>query len=349
MTIRKRHGQRRWEWMLMPGESRESLLEDDTIREIIAPYTDPGQVDIYRKRVYDFHAIIAERWRDHRVFLAGDAAHMTPPFAGQGLNSGFRDVTNLSWKLGAVVKGLADAGILDSYETERMDHARELIETALNLGKQIQPTDPQQAAERDAFFAALQDDPAALQAMQDELISSLLLRSVEKGLAVDANGETVAGRLLLQPEVISAEGNTVLLDECLGSGFAIVGYDCDPAQVLDAQTQAYWKQLGTRLVAISATGDRADGAWVVDQDGKLGEWIGADAPSILLVRPDKFCMVAASPATAAEGLQAARDSVEPAPLTRFYIDLCERLLQKTVPLWLKITDVAAECREEARQ
>ena len=100
------------------------VLQDERIREIIAPYTDAAQVDIYRKRVYDFHAIMAERWREGRVFLAGDAAHMTPPFAGQGLNSGLRDVTNLSWKLAAVTRGQVHRDILDSYELERRPPGR---------------------------------------------------------------------------------------------------------------------------------------------------------------------------------------------------------------------------------
>ncbi len=170
MTIRKRHGERRWEWMLMPGEEREFLLADENIRELLAPYTDAAQVDIYRKRVYDFHAIMADRWREGRVFLAGDAAHMTPPFAGQGLNSGLRDVSNLSWKLSTVVRGLADEAILDSYEQERKNHAWQLIETALQLGRQIQPIDTDLAAERDAFFAELRKDPAAVQALGNIII-----------------------------------------------------------------------------------------------------------------------------------------------------------------------------------
>lgn len=289
----------------MPGEDRESLLQDETIREIIAPYTDAENVNIYRKRVYDFHAIIADRWQEGRVFLAGDAAHMTPPFAGQGLNSGFRDVTNLFWKLSAVVKGFADPVILDSYELERRDHAWELIETALNLGKQIQPIDPEQAAQRDALFAMLNQDPAAMQNLADEMGASLLLRSVEKGLAVEAGQGTASGRLLIQPEVVSQDGTTVLLDECLGSGFSIVGYDCDPAEVLDGETLEQWQRIGTTVVAIASTAERASNDWVVDRSGELGEWIAAKGASVLLVRPDRFCMVAAAPSEAKDKLNAA--------------------------------------------
>ena len=296
MTIRKRHGERRWEWMLMPGEDREFLLKDDNIRDILAPYTDVDKVDIYRKRVYDFHAIIAERWREGRVFLAGDAAHMTPPFAGQGLNSGFRDVTNLSWKLAAVVKGKASGEILDSYEQERKEHAWALIETALQLGQQIQPIDPQQAADRDAFFADLNKDPAAMQALEDEMFTAILDRSVDKGLVVDA-GE-VAGRLLLQPALKTQAGNGVLLDECLGSGFSIIGYGCDPKDLLSPDVIQQWQAFDTRLVAVSAAGDTSQELALTDERGEFSEWLGGDTPCLLLVRPDRFCMAATTPANA---------------------------------------------------
>ncbi len=297
MTIRKRNGERRWEWMLMPGEDRQFLLEDDNIREIIAPYTDVSQVEIYRKRVYDFHAIMAEKWRDGRVFLAGDAAHMTPPFAGQGLNSGLRDVSNLSWKLSAVVNGRAHRHILDTYEPERRDHAWELIETALHLGEQIQPIDPQQAAERDAFFAEVNRDPAAVQALQDEIFKSVLCRSVENGLVIGAGPESSAGRLLVQPEV-ELGGVTALLDDYLGSGFAVVGYDCNPATVLSERLLHQWRNLGASIVQIDPGMRGTTGEGVVDKDNAIGAWLSESGPHIILVRPDRFCMACAAPVAA---------------------------------------------------
>jgi 3-(3-hydroxy-phenyl)propionate hydroxylase len=304
MTMRKRHGERRWEWMLMPGEDRDFLLQDENIREIIAPYTDVDQVDIYRKRVYDFHAIIAEKWQDGRVFLAGDAAHMTPPFAGQGLNSGFRDVSNLSWKLAMAVKGHADPGILDTYEEERRDHAWELIEMALNLGQQIQPIDPGMAAERDAFFAEVNKDPAAAQALEDEMFKSVAERSVDKGL-IDAQGSTaLAGKMLIQPEIRVGDGQ-VLLDECIGSGFSIIGYDCDPAQELSEQELARWSEIGASVVSIASGKAGVSGDGLQDASLELSNWIGEKGPVILLVRPDRFCMASASPGYAKAALSRA--------------------------------------------
>ncbi len=308
MTIRKRHGERRWEWMVMPGEDREFLLDEANIRKILARYTDADQVQIYRKRVYDFHAIIAEKWQCGRVFLAGDAAHMTPPFAGQGLNSGFRDVSNLSWKLAMVIKGHASPDILDTYELERRDHAKELIETALNLGRQIQPIDPRQAKERDDFFAALKQDSDALQAFESEMLKSVMHRSVDKGLVVGTAPGEVAGRYLVQPQV-SAGGRQVLLDECLGQGFSIVGYDCGPGQYIDEETLAAWQAIGSSVVTIASAAGQAPGAPITDRDNAIGDWLGKAGPMILLIRPDRFCMAAAAPGEAQAALHEAMEAL----------------------------------------
>ena len=305
MTMRKRHGERRWEWMLMPGEDRDFLLQDENIREIIAPYTDVERVDIYRKRVYDFHAIIADKFQVGRVFLAGDAAHMTPPFAGQGLNSGFRDVANLSWKLAMVVKGNANPGILDSYEEERRDHAWQLIEMALNLGQQIQPIDPALAAERDAFFAEVNKDPAAVAAVEEEMFKSIVERSVDKGLIVSSGCEDVAGRLLIQPELV-VDGGRKLLDECIGTGFSIIGYDCDPTEELSKEDIASWVEMGASVVRIVSEHSAINADSFLDESLELATWLGKREPVIMLVRPDRFCMACAEPGDAGAVLGRAR-------------------------------------------
>jgi 3-(3-hydroxy-phenyl)propionate hydroxylase len=310
MTIRKRHAERRWEWMLMPGEEPEALLDDAAIRRIIAPYTDAEQVNIYRKRVYNFHAIIANRWQQGRVFLAGDAAHMTPPFAGQGLNSGLRDVRNLAWKLAGVVRGDFSPAILSSYELERAGHARELIDTALALGAQIQPIDPAQAAERDAFFAALDADPAAMADFQQALLQPIRERRIDQGLIVEGDNESIAGRLLIQPRMNAPDRHDVLLDELLAPGFTIVGYDCDPGAEIDAGELAWWLQRATGLLPLAPRGTPASGAWVEDARGDIAAWLGDSAPRLLLVRPDRFCMAAFEPADATATLGRARALLE---------------------------------------
>lgn len=293
----------------MPGEEREDLLEDETIRALIAPYTNVDQVNVYRKKVYDFHAIIADRWREGRVLLAGDAAHMTPPFAGQGLNSGLRDVSNLSWKLALVVKGQAAPAILESYEKDRRDHAWELIETAMNLGKQIQPIDETLAAERDAVFAQLNKDPAAVVALEDEMLKSVTERRVDPSLIIGSEVSDVPGRLLIQPTLTSAE-QPVMLDDCLGTGFAIIGFNCDPAECLGEVARQQWAAKGTRLVRIQSgpCGSRDDALF--DESGVFTTWLGSADPQLLLVRPDRFCMACTHPGDAERCLESAHRLLE---------------------------------------
>ena len=127
----------RWEFMLKPGETTEEITDDRRIRELLAPWNCVDRIEIERKAVYRFHGLVAERWREGRVLLAGDAAHQMPPFAGQGMCSGIRDAANLAWKIAAVVNGRANESILDSYQTEREPHVRAIIETAIAMGKVV--------------------------------------------------------------------------------------------------------------------------------------------------------------------------------------------------------------------
>ena len=141
---------RRWEFMLLPGETAQDMERPARVAELLAPWVGPDDVEIVRAVVYTFHAVLAEQWRDRRVFLLGDAAHQMPPFLGQGMCSGIRDAHNLVWKLALVRRGLAPDALLDTYQEERAPHVRRIIETAVALGGLLQTTDPEVAAARDA-------------------------------------------------------------------------------------------------------------------------------------------------------------------------------------------------------
>ncbi|MEM7287711.1 MAG: bifunctional 3-(3-hydroxy-phenyl)propionate/3-hydroxycinnamic acid hydroxylase [Actinomycetota bacterium] len=127
----------RWEFQLQPGEKAEELERPERVWELVKPWLDPADGSLIRAVVYRFHAMVADRMREGRVFLAGDAAHQMPPFLGQGLNSGFRDVLNLAWKLRLVVDGLAGDALLDTYDAERLPHARGVVEHAADVGRLI--------------------------------------------------------------------------------------------------------------------------------------------------------------------------------------------------------------------
>jgi len=130
-------GRHRWEFMILPGESADQVSSDAFVEKLLEPWNVKGAVRLERKAVYTFRARVARAWRKGRVLLAGDAAHQTPPFAGQGMCSGLRDVANLAWKLAAVTQGKADQRLLDSYQPEREPNLRATIAMAIMMGKTV--------------------------------------------------------------------------------------------------------------------------------------------------------------------------------------------------------------------
>jgi 3-(3-hydroxy-phenyl)propionate hydroxylase len=300
MFLQTPHNTRRWEWMLMPGEDREAFLEDEQIDALLTPHIDTSKIEVFRRRVYDFHAILAEHFQKGRAFIAGDAAHMTPPFAGQGLNSGLRDVTNLGWKLAAVLKAGAPDCLLDSYQAERWDHAKEVIDLALILGDQIQPIDPGAAEARDAMFAELNQQPEAMAQFVDSILQGLLNRYFLKGSAVGIGEEYLVGRMISQPAVIDAGGRSALLDNYLGEGFAILGYNCDPEQELGESLVGQWRERGLVFVGIDDTGSNSGLA--LEADSHLAGLFSQGRANMVLLRPDRFCMAAFDANSARETL-----------------------------------------------
>jgi len=147
-------GRHRWEFMIKPGEDPQAFLDDAMIAKLLSSWVKDGDIEIDRKAVYRFHGLVAKEWRRGRVILAGDAAHQTPPFAGQGMCSGIRDAGNIAWKLGAVLRGEAGEAVLDTYQTEREPHVRAVTETAIAMGRVVCMPDPEMAAQRDAMMLA---------------------------------------------------------------------------------------------------------------------------------------------------------------------------------------------------
>jgi 3-(3-hydroxy-phenyl)propionate hydroxylase len=147
-------GRHRWEWMLHPGEDATPFLEPDWLRQAVDEWLDGETAEIERAIVYTFHTRTAARWRRGRVLLAGDAAHVMPPFAGQGFSSGARDAANLGWKLAAVLNGAPDS-LLDTYEQERRPHVAAMQRTANLLGGFVQATSPARVRVRDAWLNAI--------------------------------------------------------------------------------------------------------------------------------------------------------------------------------------------------
>jgi len=143
---------RRWEFMRLPGETVADLEDEARAWEFLKPWVRPDQAQMVRHKVYTFRSLLADQWRDRRLLLIGDAAHVMPPFMGQGMCAGLRDAWNLAWKLGWVLDGRAQDTLLDTCMPERRPHVRTIIEMSMYLGKIICIPDPATAAARDAAF-----------------------------------------------------------------------------------------------------------------------------------------------------------------------------------------------------
>lgn len=211
---------RRWEFKLNPGESTEEMLRDEVIQALIDPWLSRQDYSLRRKAVYQFHAATADRWRQGRIFLAGDAAHQTPPFLGQGLNAGMRDAVNLAWKLALVQRRLCDPALLDAYQAERLPHAQDLVEWAVSLGQLMEHLAATEAAERNGHAPPPVPPRKQASGYGQGREAPPLRAGVLMCDQVSDHGST--GYLFCQPIVSSGDGNDVRLDDLLGPGFALV-------------------------------------------------------------------------------------------------------------------------------
>src|SRR5579863_5594976 len=227
----KRH---RWEFMLMPQDDPSAITQPESIYEMLKPWSiDPAKSKIERAVVYTFHSALSTRWRRERLLLAGDAAHQMPPFLGQGMCSGLRDAANLAWKLRDVIAGNATDGLLDTYETERMEHVRAFIELAVELAGVIQTTDPERAQARD----------------RDLIANPTMLRPITPPLGRGLHGDepAPAGTRAAQPRL----ADDTLLDDRVGYRFAVLATPRFAGTLLPAKRHL---QSNADVVLVTATG-----------------------------------------------------------------------------------------------
>ena len=260
---------RRWEFQLLEGETREEMVRPEKIRELLAPWVAPEHYEVRRAAVYQFHAATAERWRDGRVFLAGDAAHQTPPFLGQGLNAGFRDAVNLGWKIPLVHRGLCEPGLLATYEAERDAHARDLVDWAVAIGKLMETLAAREAGLPDPHPAVDQSSGYGQGRTAPPLRAGVLVD-------VQTATEPPVGVLLRQPKGRRADGEVVRLDELLGPGFAVVARKESDLR-LGPEARAVLERLGGRAVSL-------EGLEVVE--GESDQLF--DLHPAVVLRPDRY-------------------------------------------------------------
>jgi 2-polyprenyl-6-methoxyphenol hydroxylase-like FAD-dependent oxidoreductase len=260
LPLGRRH--RRWEWALLPGETVEEFERPETAWRLLAELgVGPDDVEIVRQLVYTFEARTAVEWRRGRVFLIGDAAHTMPPFMGQGMCSGMRDAKTLAWKLDLVLRGLAPAALLDSYEQERRPHAVDWTVISLEAGRVPCTTDPDLARERDARFRAgwrppLPDFP--------KLTAGVLAQ------------DALAGELALQGRVAGG-----LFDDVFEAGarWQVISTVADPRSVLDAAQVEFLERLGAVFAHVGPA---------LDVDGDYAAYFAARGIEAIVNRPDFY-------------------------------------------------------------
>ena len=281
----------RYEFMLHPTDKDQDVLNEDVFRNWIrARVPEDSRLPLVRKAIYGFHARVASSWKKNRILLAGDAAHLTPPFAGQGLNSGIRDATNLAWKLAAVLHWGLDESLIDSYESERKPHATALIKMALKIGNFMQPKNKLSAILMQNSLRA-----ACLVPVFKDYILQLKFKPkphFQNGWFIH-NGQHTYAQLIPQPKVTDIYGKTQLLDEYLGNGFAVVGW----------ASQAYFDSIALHVPQnvpikfLALLDEKNDGTYlkvpdqftlIRDDSGSIADILDQLKAGALVIRPDRY-------------------------------------------------------------
>ena len=242
---------RRWEISLWPEEEADDVTTDEFIWPRLRPAITPDEGRIARKAVYSFESKLATRWREGRLMIAGDAAHLMPPFLGQGMCTGIRDAANLAWKLAAVLRWKAPDSLLNSYESERREHTRTYIETAVRVGEMMNS-----AETAEALTHAIRPDGAAQ------------MNSISRDLdhAIGPQGDEMSGMRMPQPRLDTGE----LLGDAMAGRFAVIG----PSEVLATVT------LPPENIAVAIS---------AEAHSEVAEALSDLGIIAMILRPDFYC------------------------------------------------------------
>lgn len=296
VTVPSPERRRRWEFMLLPGESEKHIAHPETLRALIRRVGGAAFPRITRSAVYTFHATAASTFQQGRVFLLGDAAHLMPPFGGQGMNCGLRDAHNLAWKLNLVLRGEAGQALLATYTQERLFHTRQMLMFSRFLGSIVTPTAPAIARTRDALFSLANSIPALRTYLSQAAIKPS--PRYKQGFFLRNGGrvrQPMSGRMLPQPFISTLDGPGRRLDDLLGPGFALLRLNSAEAQPFaEIAGQPVWQRLGTRLLAVGS---------------EVRAALAARDDLFVLVRPDRYIYAAFPPAQAALFARACEQSL----------------------------------------
>jgi 3-(3-hydroxy-phenyl)propionate hydroxylase len=263
-----RGNHRRWEFMLLPGETEVDAVAVDRVAQLIDPWLGGVPHRIVRATTYRFHGLIARQWQTRAVFLAGDAAHQTPPFFGQGMCHGLRDVANLAWKLALVKTGRAPERLLQTYQLERELHVRQIVGAAIQAGRYICILDREAAAARDAAMRAKAREAAPTTAAD-------LIPALADGVL--CRGSPGAGERFIQPWV-TQNNQRALLDDVTGPGWRLFVRDAAAADHARQEIDARQLAPGITVLSLAALHDA----------GAIESWLQRHGAQAVLLRPDFY-------------------------------------------------------------
>jgi hypothetical protein len=253
----------------------------------------PENAELERSAVYRFQARWATEWSKGRCLIGGDAAHLMPPFAGEGMCAGIRDAVAMGWRLNGILEGKMGMGALQSYTTERIEHAKHYIDFSQMLGQIICIADEEAAKERDEKMIA------AVKASNGKPVPTDIC---QLGPGIWCADSAHAGELSAQG-IVEANGKRDRFDQAVGKGWVLIGYGVDPATALTPGQHAHLAALDGFTAQIGAVGS---GAPVIDTDGRFGTWLDKIGAQYVLIRPDFYVALTAN---SAELLQARFDKV----------------------------------------
>lgn len=277
-------GRRRWEFMVLPTEDKDEIAKETSAWRLLEPWgLTPDNAQLERSAVYRFQARYTEHWRKSRCMIAGDAAHLMPPFAGEGMCAGLRDAVALSWRLLGILDGKLSTGVLDSYESERIEHAKHYIQFSRDLGDIICIADPDKAAMRDARMMA------DLVARDHEPITGDL---VKLGSGIWCEDTETAGELSPQG-MVQFDGHIDRFDQAVGQGWMVLAIDCSADNVLRSDQVDALSSFGGRVLSLGP-----DGRDVQTLDATYQDWMTAAEAQYAIIRPDFY--VAATARTPAQ-------------------------------------------------
>lgn len=290
-------GIRRYEFMLHEGEVDEEMERPEKVRELLAADGPDADSKVVRRQVYTFHARVCDKWNTKRILIGGDAAHLTPPFAGQGMNSGVRDAHAMSWRLAGVVKGELGPGAIESYHKERAPHARALIDMAINIGRVMMPSSHVQAFLVHSAFRLMRYIPP-LHAYFAQMKYKPKPYYQEGFIDPDPQSK-LTGRMLSQPLVEHLDRRREKLDYLLGNGFVLLAYGEKAQEHVAASKGEDFGFSELNRIAVCPMRlniDRAapqDVLAVRDVEDFFGTQFPPGQDILVVVRPDRYIMAAA--------------------------------------------------------